>query len=152
MSSERQEIRKEGKTQRVPLGGMRLRLQLSDVDRELFEQRGMVPRWVNDRDGRVEQALAGGYNYVDPKHAGSLGQSALHAGNQDIGGRVSKVVTKGNELVMSAYLMELDSDLYVADQKAKQDRILESEKGLIAGNAGGANVENPYGPGVTFTR
>ncbi len=144
------QVKQEDERPRVPLGGMRPRLQLSEADQKEFVRRRMVPRWINDRDGRVEQALAGGYKYVDPKYARSLGQSAINEGNTDIGSRVSKVVTKGNELVMSAFLMEIPKKLYGADQAAKEDKLLEGEKGLIAGHAGGANVENQYGDGVTM--
>jgi hypothetical protein len=146
------QVRKEGQRVRTPLGGMRLKLQLSDEDMAEFKRRRMVTRWVNDRDGRVEQALAGGYSYVDPKYAKSLGQSAILEGNTDEGSRVSKVVTKGNDLVMRAFLMEIPKKLYDQDQQAKEDLLLEQEKGLIEGHAGGAEIDNQYGPGVTFTR
>lgn len=148
----KRQVRKQDERVRVPLGGMRLKTQLSDADMAEFKRRRMVPRWINDRDGRVEQAKAGGYRFVDPKYARSLGESAINEGNTDEGSRVSKVVTKGGDLVMRAFLMEIPKKLYDADQQAKEDRLLEQEKGLIAGHAGGANVENAYGPGVTFTR
>ncbi len=151
MANVRKLTRDKDKIVRTPLGGLRLKLQLSDADMAEFKRRRMVPRWINDRDGRVEQAKDGGYSFVDRKYVKSLGQSALGEGNTALDSRVSKVVTKGNDLVMESVLMEISKKDYDADQKAKQDRLLESEAALIQGHAGGANVVNQYGTGVTFT-
>ena len=149
MSSYRNQEKNEGRVKRVPFSGPRLKLQLSDEDRKEFEKRGMVPRWINDQDGRIQRAKAGGYTDVDPKYAESVGSSALHQGNTSKDSRVSIVVSKG-EPIINAYLMELKKEYYDEDQKAKQDRNDLVDETLRGGNAGGADVENAYGSGVTY--
>ena len=148
--SYREQEKKEGRTVRVPFSGPRLKLQLSDQERKVFETRGFVPRWINDQDGRLQRAISGGYNYVDPRYASSVGGNALHAGNTSQDSRVSIVVSRG-EPVITSYLMEIKKEYYEEDQKAKQDRNDMVDKSLAAGNAGGADIENAYGDGVTYS-
>ena len=147
----RKSEREEGKTARVPFGAQRLKLQLSDADEKEFLRKGYVLRWINDQDGRIERARSGGYEYVKPEEATSLGQGVIHQGNTDIGSVVSKVVSKG-EPIIRAYLMKIQKKYYDEDQKAKNRKLDELDQTLNAGRAGGANVENAYGKGVTYTR
>jgi len=116
---------------------------------EEFARRKMKTRWVNDRDGRLHQALAGGYHYVDPRYAESLGANAVQTGGEGIDSRVGRVVTKGGDEVIWAYLMEIPLKLWKEDQDAKMAKLVEQEKGQVQG---GATVENAYGPGLTQTR
>ena len=146
----RDQERNEGRVARVPFGGPKLKLQLSDADRKRFESRGMVPRWINDQDGRLAQAQGGGYHYVSPDNAGSLGQGAIHAGNTSKDSRVSLVVSRG-EPVIRAYLMEITKEYYDEDQALKESRNAKVDEALAAGGAGGANIENAYGSGVTYS-
>jgi len=143
--------RNEDRVQRRPLGGRRLKLQLSDEDMAGFKRRKTVGRWVNDQDGRVQAALNGGYTFVKQEHAMSLGHGALHAGSTDEGSKVSKVVSRGKE-VITAYLMEIPEKYWREDQQAKEDTNRLVDETLAAGNAGGAKVENQYGTGVTYSR
>lgn len=142
--------RKVEKRTRVPMGAHRYKLQLSEEDMKNFRKRHMVPRWINDQDGRVQQALAGGYKFVDPENAGSLGQGAIHQGNTDEGSRVSKIVSRG-EPVVRAYLMEIWEQHYKEDQEAKEANVRKIDEALSVGQAGGADVENQYGEGVTYS-
>ena len=151
MLKERKATREEGKVPRRPLGGRRLKLQLSDDDMKAFKDRQMVPRWINDQDGRVQSALGGGYRFVDPEHATSLGQGAVHAGNTDEGSKVSKIVSRGDQPIR-AYLMEIPKEFYDEDQAAKEDTNRSIDEALAVGKAGGANVENQYGTGVSYSR
>jgi len=148
--SYRDQEQKENKVARVPFGGPRLKLQLSDEDGKGFVARGTVPRWINDQDGRLARAQSGGYSFVKPEHAGSLGQGALHAGNTDLGARVSKVVSRG-EPVITAYLMEITKEYYDEDQALKETRNAKVDEALAGGKTGGANVENAYGDGLTYS-
>ena len=118
----RKAAQEKGKVKRVPFGTVRLKMQLSDEDMAGFKARGMKTYWFNDIDGRIPRALAGGYTFVDPEHATSLGQSAMHGGNTDEGSKVSMIVSRG-ELEMRAILMEISIKDWKEDQKIKADHI-----------------------------
>ena len=148
--SNREQEKNEGRIPRVPFSGPKLRMQMSDQERKVFDTRGYVPRWINDQDGRLQRALSGGYDYVDPKYATSIGSGALHAGNTSKDSRVSMVVSRGVPVITS-YLMEIKKEFYDEDQKVKQDRNDLVDKTLEGGGAGGAAVENQYGKGVTYS-
>lgn len=137
--------KEERKVNRVPLGTHKLKLQLSNADAEDFKRRGWTTRWVNDVGGRIPQALAGGYKFAEPEEATSLGESAIHAGNKAIGNQVRQVVSKGKD-VTYAYLMKIRTKFYDEDQQAKWAAIDENERGLIRGNAGGAEIDKTYLP------
>ena len=141
----RKEARKAGKVSRVPFGQHKLKLQLSDIDREALDSKGFVTRWVNDVGGRLNQAQAGGWAFVDPEEATSLGASAVHDPNTSLGKQVRQVVSKGKDPIF-AYLMKIRKEFYDEDQKAKMDEIDEMEQGLIQGEAGGAKVGQTYLP------
>ena len=130
---------------RVPFGGHRTKLQLSDVDRKLFDERGMVPRWFNDLDGRVQRAQSGGYDFVDPKHAASIGIFSIND-DKDLSGKVSKVVSKGGGEPVMSYLMEISKENYDEDQAAKEAINQRVDDALNAGKPGGNTVENQYVP------
>lgn len=142
----RRQARQEGKVERIPFGGLRLKLQLSDAEFKMFQERGMVTRWFNDQDGRVEQAQSAGYTFVKPEYARSLGHNAVHEGNTDIGSKVSKIVTKGKDLVMRAFLMEIKKEFYDADFAAKMAINDKVDEALALGGRGGTDVEQAYRP------
>ncbi len=144
MANARKQAREKGKVKRVPFGTVRLKMQLSDEDMAGFEARGMKTYWFNDRDGRIPRALAGGYSYVDPKDATSLGQSAMHGGNTDDGSKVSMIVSRG-ELEMRAYLMEIPIKYWKQDQKAKAEHI---DGRMKLHEFTGEDAGKTYGPGV----
>jgi len=145
----RDTVREEGRVARVPMGSHRYKLQLSDADEKRFKKRGMVPRWINDQDGRIARAESGGYTFVESQHAKSLGQGAIHQGNSDEGSKVSKIVSRG-EPIIRAYLMEISKEYYDEDQASKEEVNARVDESLARGGAGGA-VENQYGPGVTYS-
>lgn len=152
MANTRKSERSKGKTARVPFGGPRFRQQLSAEDMKEFKRRKMVPRWFNDEGGRIERALGGGYKFVKPEHAGSLGQGALHADGSDpeSGARVSIIANRG-EPVIRAYLMEISEKFYKEDQADKEGVNQQVDDALQSGGAGGASIENQYGSGVTYS-
>ena len=118
----RKEAQEKGKVKRVPFGTVRLKMQMSDEDMKGFEERGMKTYWFNDIDGRIQRAKAGGYTFVDPENATSLGQSAIHSGNTDEGSKVSMIVSRG-EIEMRGYLMEIPIEYWKEDQQIKADHI-----------------------------
>ena len=145
MANTRKEERTEGQRVRVPFGARRSKLQLSDDEAAAFAEAGYVLRWINDRDGRIERAIAGGYQYVKPEEATSVGSTEIGQGNTDLGGKVSKVVSRG-EPVIRAYLMKIKKKYYDEDQAAKEAVNAKVDEALGQGKAGGANVENAYVP------
>jgi hypothetical protein len=147
MANTRKSERSQGKRERVRFGGLRLKLQLSDEDMKEFKRRKMVPRWFNDDPGRLERALGGGYKFVKPEHAGSLGQGALHADGKDpeSGARVSLVVNRGTP-VIRAYLMEISEKYYKEDQAEKEKVNAQVDEALALGGARASELENEYKP------
>jgi hypothetical protein len=150
MTNARKQEQEEGKRVRVPMGARRSRLQLSEEEAKAFETAGYITRWVNDQDGRVERAVAGGYEFVEPSEATSVGNSEITQGNTDLGDRVSKVVSRGAP-VIRAYLMKIKKEYYDEDQATKEKVNARVDEALAGGEAGGA-VESKYGPGVTYGR
>jgi hypothetical protein len=143
----RKAAQEKGKVARIPFGTVRLKMQLSDDDMKEFQRRGKKTYWFNEQDGRIPRAKAGGYSFVRPEHATSLGQSAIHQGNTDEGSRVSMIVNKGGGPDIRAFLMEISIKDWKEDQKAKEAYLLENEKADPI--EGGTDVG--YGPGVTYS-
>ncbi len=149
MSSERESERSEGKPVRVPFGSVRLKMQLSDADMKGFEARGMVTHWFNGTTGRLERALGGGYTFVDPKHAQSLGQGALHQDGNDpeSNKRVSIVANPHSPDSKRAYLMEIPKEFYKEDQAKKELVNAQVDEALaVGGKTGGSEFEQAYKP------
>ena len=151
MSYIKKQEKEEGQRVRVPMGGRRSNLQLSEQEAKAFADAGYVTRWVNDRDGRVERALAGGYEFVEPNEATSVGSYEIGKGNTDVGDKVSKVVSRGDQ-VTRAYLMKIKKEFYEEDQKSKEELNSRVDEALSGGEAGGAAIENKYGPGVSYQK
>jgi len=144
----RKEAQEKGKVKRIPFGTVRLKTQLSDADMEGFKSRGMKPYWFNDTDGRIERAKAAGYSFVDPEHAMSLGQSAIHQGNTDEGSKVSMIAGRG-ESQLRIRLMEIPIKYWRADQAKKMDHIDDLEKQDPIQQDGESGIS--YGDGVTYS-
>ena len=146
MANVRKQAREKGKVKRVPFGTVRLKMQLSEEDMAGFKARGMKTYWFNDIDGRIARAEAGGYTFVKPDNATSLGQSAIHGGNTDEGSKVSMTVSRG-ELEMRAYLMEIPIKYWKEDQQTKADHVdslmeLHEFSGEDTGMVYGTGVRN----------
>ncbi len=139
------QFEKRAKRVRVPFGGHRTKLQLSEEDQKSLDERGMVAHWFNDVDGRLERAEAGGYNYIDPDYARSIGVFSIHD-DKDLSGKVSKVVSRGVANPVKAYLMEISKELHAEDQAAKETVNMRVDEAINAGKPGGNTVENQYVP------
>ena len=147
MANTRKQVQKEDKVARVPFGGPRLRLQLSEEERKGFTKRKMVPRWFNDDQGRIERSLGAGYNFVKPEYARSLGQGSLHMDGKDSesGARVSQIVSRGDP-VIRAYLMETSEKFYKEDQATKESVNALVDDALALGGKRGSELEGEYRP------
>jgi len=147
MANTRKSERSKGRTVRTPVGGMRLKLQLSEEDMKEFKRRRMVPHWFNDEAGRLERVQAGGYTFVKPEDATSLGEGALHREGKDAESdvRVSIVVNR-SEPITRAYLMEISEKFYKEDQVAKEKINAQVDEALALGGNRASDIENEYRP------
>ena len=95
----------EKRKERIPVGIRRKKLNANIAP-------GKVGRWVNDEPGRLQAFQDGGYEFVnDPQATDS---------SDEVGSRKSKLVDRRTG--KKAYLMQIDKELYDADQKVKQKR------------------------------
>jgi uncharacterized membrane-anchored protein len=111
------------RSKRVPLGVPRLRMSVT-------ERPGYKRRWINDKAGRLNDALSGGYNFVKKDEADFVEPDAANR-NEALADAVCKTVNSDGT---KAYLMEISTPMYVSDQRAKQTKINELEDGLKQGN------------------
>lgn len=138
MSREERKATREdqGRSNRVPLGVSRTKLAVSG-------RPGYVRRWVNDSEGRIQQAQQGGYQFVeDPKL--QIGDKDIDNENRDLGARVSRVVDKSSG--QKAYLMEIKEEFYKEDQLAKAAALDETDRAIKAGKL--QDGERRYDAGI----
>lgn len=130
----------KGRKTRVPFGNFRSKLQVTEGIK------GYVLRWFNDQDGRIEQAVDGGYEFVSPDEVSGIGQGELHQENSDVNARVSKIVSRGATNPIRAYLMKIKKEWYDEDQRAKEGRNQMIDDALRRGEPGGNVVDRQYVP------
>ena len=134
-SSESRAVRAE----RVPLGAPRLKLKIKEQDPNF------VARWINDKGGRLEHALEGGYSFVG--RGVTVGTPDVIPGNTDPGSRVSKIVgTDEDGSPLRAYSMQIDRDTYEKDQDAKEAERQRTESAIRNGNPDGKASDGRYIP------
>lgn len=78
---------------------------------------------LNDINGRIQQALDNGYEFVTSEEVGGASNSNVTNRNTDLGDKVRFQVghdDKGSPLY--GYVMKIPEDWYAEDQKAIQDR------------------------------
>lgn len=136
----------EVKRVRVPMGGRNTKLQLSQADAKALKEAGWTPRFVNDKDGRLQQALAGGYVFVTPQEAPSIGQHSLTKGSDDLNGKVSMIVSKGGNEPITGFLMKIKTEYYEEDQRTKELKNIAFDDAISSGQPGGNVVDNQYVP------
>jgi len=146
MANVRKQEQSKGKRKRVRFGGSRQKLQLSEEDAKALKSKGFVARWVNDQDGRIERAIAGAWDFVNPDEALSVGGGEIHQENSDLHGKVSKVVSMGTGPSIRAFLMKLPVKYYNEDQRAKEEQNALIDEALQAAEHGGQTIESGYTP------
>ena len=102
--------------------------------------------WFNGTPQRIQRALQGGYEFVDPSEAmlnnRVLGSDTVQDGNTDLGTRVS--IVAGDDIGQDGqpvrlYLMKIKEEWWQADQKAlvsEGSRLDGVRKGLLGGLIG----------------
>ena len=112
----KEETKKPGRKERIPFGGTRLKLSVPPRE-------GKVMRWVNDVGGRCQLAENGGYEFVTDDGL-KIGDTNVGSGNQSLDSRVSRIVgTQADGSPLTAFLMEIDEELYKEDQDEKQRKL-----------------------------
>lgn len=91
---------------------------------------GYHQHWMADRDGRIQQALRAGYQFVEPEDINALNVKQIGSGKSaptgtDLGTRISMI--SGGETL---YLMKIKKEWFEADQ-AELARINQEKQGLI---------------------
>lgn len=122
---------------RVPLGVPRSKLSVP-------QRTGYKRRWINDDGkGRLQAALEGGYTHVDDPNL-RVGEDGL-ADRPD--SRVSRIVGRGEGgKPLRAFLMEIPSEMYHEDQKAKQSSLDQVDRAIRKGRLVADGQEHRYVP------
>ncbi len=131
----------KGRAERIPLGAPQLKLATQKIP-------GFVSRWINDKGSRVQQALQGGYYFVE--------KGDTVARTTDLGDScISQIVgTKESGEPMSAYLMKIPEKWHREDQAAKKGRRDEIVAQIEGGTdeKGGPGQDGRYLPKVLTNR
>ena len=137
--SEPTNVSRAVRAERVPLGAPRLKLAIKE------KNPNFVTRWVNDSGARLENAMDGGYRFVE--HDVTIGTGDMASGDTDPGARMSKIVgTNEDGTPMRAYLMQIDRAMYEEDQDAKEEETKRTESAIRAGNPDGKASDGRYIP------
>lgn len=105
-------------TSRTPVSGRRDILAVKGIPSDV------IPRWVNDKEDRLQRFLDGGWTFWTDKNT-RVGERTVNA-DKATGNVVSKYVGSG----ITAYLMVIDRDLYEQDQWAKEENLRDIEASM----------------------
>lgn len=135
------------RTQRGMFNGTRGKLKISEEDIRNFTEAGWKLHIMNDQDGRIEQALSAGYEFVTRDEIGGVVANVVD-GNVDLGDRVKFRVGKtesGDGLF--AYLMKVPLYIYEEEQLLLQSRNDRTDAAIRAGTMtkAGMSADGFYG-------
>jgi len=94
---------------------------------------GFQLAWVTDKDSNLQDYLARGYDYC-AKDGSFLTHEDVGRGDTGIDSRISQTVNNDPTLGSTAYLMQIEDELYQEDQEELERAVLEREEGLRAGS------------------
>jgi hypothetical protein len=110
---------------------------------------GYHPYWRNDMDGRVQEALANGYQFVHPDEVEEV---SLRVSAEEMSGdKVSRIVgysDRGDPI--RAFLMKIRREWHEENMAFYQKRNDAIDRAIRAGNT--TSVESSYSPkeGITY--
>lgn len=136
-AAERTTAAKAERKKRVPLGVPRSKLAVP-------QRAGYERRWINDDNkGRLQNALAGGYSYVNDPNL----QVGEDGGGDKTDSRVSRIVGRAEGgKPLRAFLMEIPSEMYQEDQASKQAALDEVDRAIRKGRLVPQGEEHRYVP------
>ena len=141
---------KTGRKARVPLGVMRSRLSIENFNIP-SNKKG---RWVKDSPGRLENAVQGGYAFVeDPEIHVGQGENTRDKLSTKVCRSAGGNDVRENGEPYKLYLMMIDRDLYDEDQAEKQRDIDSMDDQIHNGTLHGGPDAKQYVPagGISFT-
>lgn len=116
-------------SRRIPLGLPTLKLEVPEIP-------GYFCHWFRQNPGRVGQALAAGYQFVERGeveiNSYGLANDYTKDGNTDLGSRVTRLAEGGEGLVLMKIRKELaleDKEAYIEQQEALA-RQIRGDQGL----------------------
>ena len=124
--------RKEDRRKRNPLGVPRLKMNLDKETEQRLKAEGKMPRWINDTDTRIQDAMAGDYEFltVDAK----VGDAQEEFERE----KISKVVGRNKDgSPMRAYLMAIKEEFHQEDQQAKEEINKKVDDAIRGGSPSG---------------
>jgi len=137
---------KEVRKQRIPLGGQRTRLTVPESMVKKYCEKYHL-HWINDSPpGHILEAQNAGYTFLEDTSL-QVGAETGRDNNQNIGGRVSRVVgVTDNGASITAYLMKIPLQFYKEDRGSQESNIKEMESGMCKGVVPGADNSHQYAP------
>jgi len=125
----RERIVKEERKKRVPMGVQRMSMDLDDSTKQRLKSEGKKSRWVNDEDTRIQQALDGGYDFVE------MSREAISRGEEEQEDKRIKmhVGKKSNGEGLTAYLMAIPIEFYNEDQRTKEEKNRQVDAAIRGG-------------------
>ena len=128
---------RQKRTERVPFGVLRRKLNLDPATEKRLKENNMIPRFVNDEDfgQRLKDAQSGGYEFVTADGTEKLGDISEQ---QERDRCIKKLVgTHRDGSPKFAYLMAIPEQFYEEDQAAKEAVNMKVDNAIRGGSPTG---------------
>jgi len=131
--------------ERIPMSVPRLKLSVPEIP-------GFVCYWMRGDKTRIDQALQGGYEFVQDNEvtagSGGIADDVALSGSTDLGSRIS--VSAGNALedghAIRLYLMKIKREWWLEDQATQEVRSEQTAQMLRGGAVNPQGSEKRYIP------
>lgn len=124
------------------------------VDTSALEKSGYHPHIFNDSPGRIQHALANGYEFVAPDEVEGLGVNVVSRNTAVEEDKIRFLVGQDqNGGPMYAYLMKIKQEWFDEDQAAIQGKNDMIDTAIRRGKTPGVDTDNfyvPRGGGITM--
>ena len=145
--------RQQDRTERIPFGVAKKKMNLDPVTTQKLKSRGLRPRWINDEDhgNRLAEAQRGGYEFIESDGSEALGDSKEA---QEQNKRIRKLVGSNKDgSAKYAYLMAIKEEWYQEDQQLKEERNARVDEAVMGGRPQGTQPHNiPRESGGTYVK
>ena len=117
------------------------------VDTSRLESEGYHPHIFNDTPGRIQQALANGYEFVNPNEVDGLGVNVVSRNTAVEEDKIRFLVgSNQNGEPLYAYLMKTKQEWWEEDQAAIQARNDMTDTSIRRGKTPGIDTDGFYVP------